>query len=81
MRFKLTSQSKKYLDTLDKYAVKRIYKALRDLTQSPPKGDIKQLKGMENIYRLRIGELRILYSIDGDNVIINKIASRGQVYK
>jgi len=71
MRFKLTSDAKKYLEMQDKEAVKRIYDALRKLTKDPPEGDIKPLQGQDNIKRLRVGDYRILFETDGSHVIID----------
>lgn len=46
--------------------------------------DAKQLKGFSDcLYRLRIGDYRVLYSIDNDNrvVRITKVVHRSSVYK
>jgi mRNA-degrading endonuclease RelE of RelBE toxin-antitoxin system len=46
-----------------------------------PKGDIIPLKGSKNSYRLRDGKWRILFSwIDNEQILIQKIDVRGQVY-
>jgi Cytotoxic translational repressor of toxin-antitoxin stability system len=81
MRFRLTSEAKKYLDSLDKDSVNRIYEALRKLTKEPPSGDVKELQGAKGIYRLRVGDIRILFEKTDNYVIINKISPRGQAYK
>jgi mRNA interferase RelE/StbE len=47
-----------------------------------PQGDIKPLKGSENSYRLRKGHWRIIFSwINNEQVFVEKIDLRGQVYK
>lgn len=60
----------------------RILKAIKHL---PETGDIKKLKGFDSLYRLRVGDYRILYTIDRvtGKVLINviEIDNRGQVYK
>jgi len=81
LRFKLTSEAKKYIDSQDKTTVKRIYETLRAITKEPPEGDIKTLSGQNNVKRARVGEMRIIYEIKGDHAIIIKIAPRGQTYK
>ena len=81
MRFKLTSDAKKYLDSLDKESANRIYDSLRKATKTPPYGDIKTLQGSNGLYRLRVGDLRIIFSIDNNNMIVFKISPRGQAYK
>lgn len=45
------------------------------------RNNIKKLQGMEDSYRLRVGDWRIVYTIDNDDLIIEivKIASRGGV--
>jgi len=67
-------------DFLDKQPVKkseRIKKAISAL----PSGDVKKLKGIRNGYRLRIGDVRVLFEKDGTQIYIVKIDNRGDVYK
>lgn len=35
-----------------------------------PFGDIKKLQGVDNGYRLRIGDLRVLFSIEDDRIYL-----------
>lgn len=47
-----------------------------------PSGDIKTLQGYQGLYRLRIGKWRIIFSYpDEDTILIEKIGTRGDVYK
>lgn len=46
-----------------------------------PFGDIKKLQGIDNGYRLRVGDLRVLFSIEDDIIYIDNIIPRGQAYK
>ena len=47
-----------------------------------PVGDIKKLQGHTELYRLRIGDWRIVFSRPDDNtLLIEKIAPRGDAYK
>ena len=50
---------------------------------SIPNGKIKPLQGFENIYRLRIGDYRIIYRVNNEElvIIVLKIGNRGDVYK
>ncbi|GHV02512.1 plasmid stabilization system protein [Campylobacterota bacterium] len=64
----------------------RISKAIDNLEKEPPEGDIKKMTGLEDTYRLRVGDFRIIYSIAVQNggeryIIITKIAPRGEAYK
>lgn len=70
----------KFLRKQDRRTQERIIKAIKYL----PNGvDIKRLQGHHDLYRMRVGNVRILYSIEEVLKIINieNIDSRGDVYK
>lgn len=67
----------KYINSTDKVTKKR----LREAIEKIPFGDIKRLQGIKNGYRLRIGDIRILFSMEGDMIYIDNIIPRGQAYK
>lgn len=46
-----------------------------------PLGDIKKLQGHSNLYRLRIGDYRVIYQVQDGIIIINAVLSRGEAYK
>ena len=78
--------SAKFIKSTDKNIKQRIRKGILGLKEIPPRGDIKYLQGMSNIYRLRIGKYRILYEYrNGTNgeieLVIIEIGSRGEIYK
>ena len=63
----------------------KIVKKLRELENDPyrprPKVDIKKLKGPnKDYYRLRIGNYRAIYVIEGIKVMISKILPRSKAY-
>lgn len=80
MRFFYSKTSIKYLQTLEKKVAHKIIKAVERL---PSEGDIKRFKGkrIRNIYRLRIGKFRIIFSLEKDVIKVIKIDTRGDVYK
>ena len=43
-------------------------------------GDVKRLKHFEPRYRLRVGDWRVLFEIDGSHAIIWRIRHRSEVY-
>ncbi|MBI2547165.1 MAG: type II toxin-antitoxin system RelE/ParE family toxin [Candidatus Aenigmarchaeota archaeon] len=43
--------------------------------------DIKKLKGYQNHYRLRVGDLRILFYLEGMSIIVYKIGKRESIYE
>ena len=44
-------------------------------------GDVKRLVNREPKYRLRVGDYRILFNIDGDAVIIHDVSHRRESYR
>jgi mRNA interferase RelE/StbE len=79
----LSRESVKFLKKQEKNIQLRISKALRGLTEQPPLGDIKPLKGKKGQLRLRIGTYRSLFEVNHDEkiVYIQTIDNRGDVYK
>jgi len=49
----------------------------------PYEGDIKPLQGNPGLMRLRVGDYRIVYSVDNGQLIVYVIdvGNRGQIYK
>lgn len=56
---------------------------LKAINQLPDQGDIKPLSGHDGIYRLRIGDVRVIYTIENDILVVRVLfaGSRGDVYK
>lgn len=77
MEIKYKKKAGKYINSADSPTKRR----LREAIEKIPFGDIKKLIGFENEYRLRVGDLRVLFTIENDVITINDIKPRGQVYK
>ena len=77
MEIKYKRKAVKYIESCDKLTKNRLKVSIENL----PLGDVKKLKGFEDEYRLRVGDLRVLFSIQNGIIFINDIQSRGQVYK
>ena len=77
MQIEYKKKAVKYINYCDKPTKQRLKEAIEKL----PLWDVKKLSGLENDYRLRVGDLRVLFSIENDTIIINDILPRGQVYK
>ncbi len=71
--------AKKFLKSQNAKLQTKILSAISNL---PYGTDIKRLHGY-NLYRMRINDIRIIYSIDHDIRIINieNIDNRGDIYK
>lgn len=77
MRIEYSKKAIKYLYSTDKSTKKRLKEAIEKI----PLGDIRKLQGVEDGYRLRVGDLRVLFSLEDDIVYIDNILPRGQAYK
>ena len=72
--------AKQFIDRLPTNEKRRIVSAIERL---PNGEDIKKLKGHDGLLRLRVGEYRIIYTVDHGELIVYVIdaGNRGQVYK
>jgi mRNA interferase RelE/StbE len=71
-------QAVKTLERMDATTKQRIRQGIEGI----PKGDIKKLQGHMELYRLRVGDWRIVFSYpDNETVLIEKISPRGEIYK
>ena len=73
---------KKDLKRLDPQVTARIVEKCSTLCQDPTKGpNISHLKLMSNLYRLHIGNYRVVYIVEGNKVIIKYIKHRKDIYR
>lgn len=64
----------------------KIIKVIESLNYNPlpiEKYKVEKLKGFKNLYRIRVGKIRIIYTIDFKRKIIKieEVNFRGKVYK
>lgn len=77
----------KELNSIDGQTISRIKTSLKELNEDPflsrPKADIKKMKGFSNpdMFRLRVGDYRIVYTVDEKVVKITHILHRSSIYK
>ena len=80
----ISNAARKYLDDLDKKPFRQVMLKTLDLQKDPYPNDSIQLKGQKRkIYRVDIGEHRVVYSVAGNVVMIENIDKRndGTVYR
>ncbi len=75
----IKKKAKKFIDKLPKNEKIRIVKAISVL---PNGEDIKKLKGHNDLLRLRVGDYRIIYTVDHGELIVYVIdvGNRGEIY-
>ena len=71
-----TTSARHELSRLEAKLVRRIFPKIEALTQNPrPKGCTK-LGGADSLWRIRVGDYRVIYSIEEQIVTIEIIAIR-----
>lgn len=75
----IKKKAKKFIDSLPVNERRRVVAAIELL---PNGEDIKKLKGHDNLLRLRVGEYRIIYTVDNGELVVYVIdaGNRGQIY-
>jgi mRNA interferase RelE/StbE len=76
-------KAEKALKHLNGATLERIRQAIRALKNDPRPQGYKKIVGYENLYRIRVGDWRIIYAIEDDQLIILvlEIGPRGGVYR
>jgi mRNA interferase RelE/StbE len=71
------------LDALDDTLFTRIDRKILALAETPRPAGCKKLKGHRDLWRIRVGEWRVLYIVDDTArlVRVTRIAHRREVYE
>ena len=82
-RIELSATAEKQLRKFGQSDRIRIVRAVQALAVDPRPSGCRKLQGYDDVFRIRVGTFRILYSIDGRRVIVTvlKIAHRRNVYR
>ena len=80
MKIKITIRkpARKFIESQNLKTRQRISDAIFKL---PIEGDIKPITGRKNVYRLRIGDIRIIYIFENNVIEIADAGYRGDIYK
>jgi mRNA interferase RelE/StbE len=63
---------------MDKASYNKVRHAINDL----PNGDVAKPQGHERLYRLRVGDWRVVYEYtDGETAVIDKIGLCRDIYR
>lgn len=81
--YNIRKKAMKFIRKQDKKQQERIFKAIYVL---PTLGDIKKMIGENNLYRLRVGDFRILFEMSAKSntvtlIDVTNADNRGQIYK
>jgi len=80
-----SAQAGKQLAKLDKNTRLRIIGSLDRLREAYPIGDMRKMQGYDDLWRLRVGDYRVVMHIDLDAAIITitviRVGHRKEVYR
>ena len=67
------------IEKLENSIARRILKKIDELAENPFSKDIKKLKGYDD-FRLRVGDYRVIFSIEQNTIQILKVGHRKNIY-
>lgn len=81
--YNIRKKAMKFIQKQEKKQQERILKAIYTF---PVLGDIKKMSGEDNLYRLRVGDFRLLFEMSPKSNVVTLIDvtdadNRGQIYK
>ena len=76
----LSRQAEKFSDKLNDKQVLIIINAIQGLTEKPPKGDIRKLKGYINERRIRTGTICVIFKKEDTTIYVSDIDFRENIY-
>lgn len=82
-RIEVARTAEKQIRALGRPDQERVLRAIRGLATDPFPDGCRKLKGYEDVFRLRVGTFRVLYSVESRRVviIILRVARRRDVYR
>jgi len=83
LEIEITRSAEKRLRTLPRDDQKRLAKAMLELAEEPRPRGSRKLSGYDDVFRVRVGSYRILYSLVQKRlvILILKIGLRRDVYR
>jgi mRNA interferase RelE/StbE len=79
----LTSSAEKELKKLSRQLIARIVPRLENLASNPRPPGCKKLQGGDREWRIRVGDHRVVYTIDDAKLLVEvtRIRHRSEVYQ
>ena len=66
---------------LDKNTQRRIALKLREYSENPLKFAVRLSNSKIGSYRFRIGDYRVVFDLDGNNIIVLRVGHRKEIYR
>jgi len=82
-RIEVSATAEKQIRKLRREDQLRVLRAIRDLAgESRPSGS-RKLRGYDDVFRIRIGTFRVIYSVEKDRllILVLKVGHRRDIYR
>jgi len=80
MSVRLSKSAEKEVLTLNEPILSKIIEKLSILESKPLPRGYKKLKGFSDLYRVRVGDYRIVYSLNVGDIVVLRVRHRKKVY-
>ena len=70
----------KDLDSMQQDSARRVIEKIERLEHNL-EGDVKRLTNFTPEYRLRVGDYRVLFEVEGNRIIVYRVRHRREVYR
>jgi len=82
-RIEIKRSARKEMQTLPRREQRRIAAAIEALAEQPRPSGVRKIIGADDLYRLRVGDYRVVYQICDRKliVIIIRVAHRKDIYR
>ncbi len=82
-RIEVSPAAARQLRKIDRRALPRIVEKIDSLAFEPRPHDCEKLSGHEGLYRVRVGDYRIVYGVEDRLVlvVVLKVANRAEIYQ
>lgn len=83
LKIEISATAEKQLAALERNAQVRVVNAIRKLAENPRPQGCRKLRDYSDVYRIRVGVFRILYSFEKVRllILVLKIGHRRDVYR
>jgi mRNA interferase RelE/StbE len=68
--------ARRELEALDRPVIARVFKRIEALAADPRPAGCRKLVGQGNLWRIRVGDYRVIYEVDDGKRVVDVIAVR-----
>ncbi|WP_164674482.1 type II toxin-antitoxin system RelE family toxin [Spirulina subsalsa] len=79
----MNKKAKKQLKKLPEALQKRLESRLKELAETVNLSNVKALKGVKGLFRLRVGDYRVIYELQGnqEGILVLELGHRREIYR